>query len=60
MRAEEILARLDEIRTLVECHTAPDGTIEIDSASVHIATEFCLTEIQRALDRAHNKDSGID
>lgn len=56
MRAEEILARLDEIRALIESHTAPDGTVPIDPNSVHIATEFCLTELRHGLEKANNRD----
>lgn len=56
MRAEEILARLDEIRALIESHTAPDGTVPIDPVRVFVATEFCLTELRSALNNGSGEN----
>ena len=55
VKVEEILSRLDEIRSLVESYAAPDGTVAIDPEKVFVATEFCLTELRRALQETQAK-----
>ena len=60
MKLEEILSRLSEIRTLVEGYATPDGSVEVNPQSVYIATEFCLEELKRALEKGAEKQCGID
>lgn len=52
MKAEEIYAKLEEIRALIESNSGPDGIVPIDPESVQVATEFCLMELRRGLEKA--------
>ena len=52
MKVEEIYARLDEIRAMVASYAAKDGTVQVDPFTVRVATEFCMTELRKAFERA--------
>ena len=60
MKVEDIYARLDEIRAMVAAYAAKDGTIQVDPFTVHVTTEFCMTELRKAFERAQDRDYGID
>jgi len=60
MRVEDIYARLDEIRAMVTNYADKDGVVQVDPIDVRIATEFCMTELRKALERGQDRDYGID
>lgn len=60
MKVEEIYARLDEIRAMVASYASKDGTVRVDPIDVRVATEFCMTELRKAFERAQSRDYGID
>ena len=45
MKAEEIYAVLDRMRSFVQTHTEPDGSIPANSPSIGISLELCETVI---------------
>lgn len=49
MKAEEIYAVLDRIRSFVQSHTLPDGSFPANSSNIGISLELCETVIHEPM-----------
>ena len=50
MKVSEIYEQLDEIRSMVEQNTNPDGTIDIDETMAGIVLEYAVQQMQKAIE----------
>ena len=55
MKAEEIYAVLERIRSFVQSHTLPDGSFPANSPNIGISLEFCETLIHEAYEKENGK-----
>lgn len=55
MKAEEIYAALDRIRSFVQSHSLPDGTFPASSPNIGISLELCETVIYEAYEKENGK-----
>ena len=60
MKAEDIYAKLDEIREMVADFVEEDGTVAIDPIDVRVATGFCKSELQKALERGKKQKESTE
>ena len=55
MKADEIYAVLDRIRSFVQSHTLLDGSFPVNSPNVGISLELCESVIYEAYEKENGK-----